>query len=138
MATVTEAIQWIQAQLRALDGVRQSYDGPPDKVAGSLTALAYPPNGEIAPSTPVGTRTDFHNVIVQLQVPLKNIERDYATLVPYIEKAAAVIISDLTWGGNVETITATSRRIPYTLGPATWNGIDILRLQFTVSIKIVQ
>ena len=138
MATVNDAITWIQARVRGIEGIRRAYNGPAAKSPESLEAIAYAPNGAIYVSTPAQGRTDYHDIIIQLHTPLKDLERDYATLTPYIEKMAAVICDDLTWGGNVESIAPIEGIMPYTLGPAVWGSIDILRLQFTVTIKIVQ
>ena len=138
MATVKDAITWIQARVRNVEGIRRAYDGPAAKSPESLEAIAYAPSGAVHVASPAQGRTDFHDIVIQLHTPLKDLERDYNTLTPYIEKLAAVITDDLTWGGTVQSIAPLDGVMPYTLGPATWGAVDILRLQFIVTIKIVQ
>ncbi|MCP4567981.1 MAG: hypothetical protein GY841_10415 [FCB group bacterium] len=138
MGTVNAAIEWIQAKMRVLEGVRKATEAPPDKIGADMTVIAYTPSGSVRPGAPARARTDFHTVHIDLMIPFKNLARDYTRLSPYIEKMATVICSDLTWGGTVETIGAQNLDVDRTLGPDVWGDSPVMRLRFIVQIKIVQ
>ena len=140
MPTIDSAVQWILDKMRReLAGARKVEEYPPPQLGKDMTVIAYSPSGFLVPGRPAQARTDFHNVFIQLNIPLKNIDRDYARLIPYVEKMADVICADLTWGGNVEVIAPQDGgNIEYTLGPDTWGGENIVRLRFVVPVKIVR
>lgn len=131
---IQDAIVWIQGQMQYLAGVRKAYVNPPGKIAQDLATVAYPPSGTLEDGNPEGKYTGLHNVRIEFHIPLKDLARDYARLVPYIELGMGVIAADPTWGGTCNT---TVGPIEYVLTPIRWAEQDKLMLRFTVVVKII-
>lgn len=132
MSTVQDAIEAIQAKARALAGMRAAPDYAPDSISQFPFAVSYPADGR-AETESAGWHIMFYNVITEIHVSKKDLPRDLAQVMPYIETFINSIASDPTLGGVVNSIGPGEIR--WTFSGFEYAGTPTVGWRFTIPIK---
>jgi hypothetical protein len=94
-------------------------------------SVCFPAEGRITGSDDNGK--NFHNIVLQIHYPRKDLARDYSTMIGYIETVGHAIRDYTTLGGSVEAIDG---EIGYLFGEMAWAGIKTIGPQFKFTVKI--
>lgn len=130
--TIYDAAKYVQSSIVAsVSGIRSAPEDPPDDMSVYPFAVCFPSNGQLTGNEDNGK--DFHTLILQVHGTRKDLPRDYAAVIGYIETVGHALRDDPTLGGNVETIVG---EIEYSFGQMEWAGVQTLGPQFQFEVKI--
>lgn len=127
------AITALQTAVGAIDGIKQAPGVPPEKLSQFPFAVAYPGTGRIV-MQPTGWYQAFHTIVLELHLARKDLPRDIAAALPYVELIPAVINANRTLGGAVTTIDGD---ISYQFAQLDWVGdIQTIGFRFEFEVRI--
>lgn len=138
MATLDDAISEIQADIRALEGIRAAPDYAPEQLNVFPFCVVYPGSGEFVSDVPGGMR-GLHSITIELHVARKDLPRDIAKAMPYVESIPNALLKTIAtqggdrFGGTISTFA----RITYEFGPLDWGGTQTIGWRFRIEgVKI--
>lgn len=131
MSTVQDAIEAIQAKARALAGMRAAPDYAPDSISAFPFAASYPADGR-AETESAGWHIMHYNVVTEIHVSRKDLPRDLAQVMPYVETFINAVASDPTLGG---VVTSVEGDILWTFTGFEYAGVQTVGWRFTTKIK---
>lgn len=132
MSTLQDAINAIQAKARALPGMRDAPNEPPEQPGMFPFAISYPDAGDW---TGIGEtfKQGMHTVRTDIHVARKDLPRDYLRLVPYADSFPNALLGDVQLG---DSVTAIVGGIAYEFFSADWgNGVVTIGLRFRTTVK---
>ena len=103
MSTVQDAIEAIQAKAAALAGMRAAPNYAPDSISAFPFAVSYPEGGSVETQS-AGWHIMFHTIITEIHVSRKDMPRDLAQVIPYVETFVNALASDPQLNNEVTTI----------------------------------
>lgn len=127
--TVQDAINAIQDEVSAITSLRLKPDYAPERIAVFPAIITYARNGH-AVTGEYGIAEYRHNIVSEVHIARKDLERDLATLMPFIEDVIEELtLGDTTLGAIVEEFD----RISYEVGPSKYADADTLCIRFVIS-----
>lgn len=134
--SIQTAIEGVIDLVGAVTGIRYAPDEPPDSVSVYPFVTAFPGPGthEYTAGSATYERLTLFTIVVQLHVARRDLERDYRELIPYADSIPNAIMSDLTFGGTVQTfgIIETDGLVPL-----RWGETDTLGYEYRITdVKI--
>jgi hypothetical protein len=130
VATIQDAIEWVQLQARSL--VAQAPDYPEESTVLPVS-LAYAISGEFEKTGDADVFA-FHTITVEIHEPRKSVPYAVRNLMRYVEAFPALILADPSLGSNVSTFV----NITYTLEPRALGDVETLALIFNIErVKIL-
>jgi hypothetical protein len=130
--TVYDAAKYVQSSIVSdISGIRSAPEDPPDNASVYPFAVCFPEGGNFTGNDDAGK--DFHDLVLQIHGTRKDLPRDYAAVIGYIEDVGHALRDDPTLGDNVETIVG---EITYSFGVMQWGGVETLGPQFKFTVKI--
>jgi len=126
--TLQDVIEEIQEAVGKITGVRVAPDYAPEQVTVWPAIITYPSSGT-ATTGEFGIAETRHTVICEVHVARKNLQRDLATLIPFIETVITAITDDPWLDNNCEAFDSIS----YELGPMKYADTDTLGIRFSVN-----
>lgn len=129
MATLQDAIDEIQAEVRDVAGMRAAPDEPPDSMNHFPFAVCYAHTGSYRIGPP-DTMHGIHELYLEVHVARKDLERDIAAAMPFAKSVPDAIFSAYAAGSL--TAVEVIQRIAYEFGPMTWGGVLTLGFRFTI------
>jgi len=129
MATLQDAIDQIQAVVRAVEGIRQAPDEPPEGLNFFPFAVAYVEAGEWIIGPPE-LMTGLHTVVIELHVARKDLPRDVEAAMRYA-KAIPNAILDAHRKAEF-TAFQTFERMTYEFAALGWGGTETLGFRFRI------
>jgi hypothetical protein len=131
MATLPQVIDYIQAKMRALDGVEEAPDEAPEQMLQFPFVMTLPRSGRITKESPqmMGLYTIYVEVHVGRQVLPKAIEM----ALPFGDSVPQALWADPKLGGLVSTI----QEIRFVFGRVTWGNEDHIGYRFEVDFKLM-
>ena len=134
MATLQGFIDEVIAEVANVNGIRQAPNDPPEKISAWPIAVVYSTSG-VAKNAPAQTMTTLDDVTIAVLVPLVDMARKVALLLPFRESVPMAINSKLMSTGY--TNAQTFGDITHTFGPVDWAGMECFGWLFTIkSVKI--
>ena len=123
-------IDYVQAMMRALDGVEEAPDEPPE------TMLQFPFVATL-PRTAVITRESpqmqgLYTIYVEVHVGRQVLPKAIATALPFGDSVPNALWGDPKLGGNVDTIN----EIRFTFGRLDWGKEQHIGFRFEVDFKL--
>lgn len=131
MSTLQQAIANLQTIIGAIPGIRQAPDTAPEKITQFPFAVAYPESGSIDLRSG-GWYKGLHTIVLELHVARKDLPRDIATAMPFIESIPAALDANPTLNGSVDTIVSP---VNYQFQELGWEG-DVITLGFRFNIQV--
>lgn len=131
MATMQQAIDAIQAKVRALSGIRAAPDEAPEGAGAFPFAICYPVEGTWTLGNPEGAMKGLHTVHLEIHCARKNLEKDLQIAMAYSENVMNALAGDLTLGGTCDNIGSIS----YRFGEMRYGGKQTLGWQFRITFK---
>lgn len=127
MATLQDAIDQIQAEMKSLPGMRLAPSEPPDSLDVFPFSVCYAEAGEYNIGPPE-LMTGLHTIVVEIHVSRRDLVHDVRTAMRYAKSAPNEIFDAFKSG----TLTAiqTLERITYTFGGLGWGGAETLGFRF--------
>jgi hypothetical protein len=131
VATIQDAIEWVQLQAKSLVAIAPDYPDPSTKLPVSL---AYVSSGRYI-KIGASDNQEFHTITVELhEARAKGAPYAVRALMDYVEAFPALILADPTLGSNVSTFGT----ITYTLEPRALGDVKTLALIFNIEeVKIL-
>lgn len=129
--SLQDAITQLQTIIGELDGIRQAPTTAPDKITQFPFAVAYPGGGSFDLRSS-GWYKGLHTIILEVHIARKDLPRDIATAMPFIELIPAALDANPTLNGAVDTIVSP---ITYQFQELGWEG-DVLTLGFRFNIQV--
>lgn len=134
MASIFGAIQWIQDQMLAINGIKSAPDYPS---SGHLPiVITHLGQGTITAGNPLGSSKELASIVAELHISASGSGEAaaFATLETLHPLIKAKLIADYTLGGNV----ATYENITYVTGKGTIDGVDVISRIYTLNnVKFV-
>lgn len=138
MATLDDAISEIQADIRAITGIRAAPDYAPEQMNVFPFSVVYPGSGEFISDVP-GVMRGLHSITIELHIGRKDLPRDIQSAMPYVQsipnkllKAIATTAGD-RFGSTIDTFS----RITYEFGPLDWGATQTIGWRFHIEgVKI--
>ncbi len=138
MATLDDAIGEIQADIRALDGIRAAPDYAPEQMNAFPFSVVYPGSGEFTSDVPGGMK-GLHSITIELHVARKDLPRDIAKAMPFVQSIPNALLKAVAtqggdrFGGTIDTFG----RITYEFGPLDWGATQTIGWRFRMEgVKI--
>jgi hypothetical protein len=133
MSTVQDAIAAIQDIALTLTGIRAAPDYAPDKLPPLPAVITYPAEGSFEGTGGSGASQDMHTIYCEVHVARKDLARDVALLVPFIDTFRNAIVAAPTLAGTVVTIKYPIRYV--LLEREFGTGNKTLALRFVIVVK---
>jgi len=137
VTTLLGAVAAIQDVADAMTGIRYAPDYPPDSLNIFPCAICYGARGERQGLGGNGW-VEAHDIIFcEIHVPRKDLARDVALLMPFVETFCNDLLEDVTLGGDV---TAIEPPITWEVLERTFDAqgaVKTLCLRFTIPVKLV-
>lgn len=131
MATMQAVIEDIAATVAAISGIRSAPALPDDSLNVTPFAIIYPGTGIASPGIP-GERLNLDTVIIELHVAKRDMPRDIATALPFVDSIPNALMTAFTtdqWGSTIETFTD----IQWTFQDLDWMGLGTIGFRFIVT-----
>lgn len=126
--SIKTAIEGVIDLIGAVTGIRYAPDEPPDSVTvwPFITAFPGPGTHEYTAGSSSQERLTLMTIVVQLHVARQDLARDYRELIPYADSIPNAIMSDLTFGGTVQTfgVIETDGLVPLAWGEQATLGYE--------------
>lgn len=126
--------------VRAVPGIAQAFDYPPDQASYSPFTVTYVSDGDLA-AGPQGTRRDLWNISTDLLLPYTmKLEDAIEALTPFLDLIPQAFLAEVSgagarFGGTITTFTNT--HISY-IPKVDYGGVDMRGYQFTMQgVKIL-
>lgn len=113
--TIVAVVAAIQDLMLGVTGIRVAPDYAPDNLHIWPASVVFPDNGTID-SGPPGIMKGLHNIIIEIHIPKKDLQKDLEKAIPFIESVPMALLGDPTLGDTVSTFGL----ITYVFGPMTW------------------
>ena len=131
---IAAAAAYVQSLAADITGIRDAPDYPPEQLNVFPVSVCYPASGEFR-SGPAGLMKAIHNLVVEIHIARKDLQRDVENVLPYGESLAAAILADPTLGSTVDTVQADVG-LTYTFGAMAWGRQATVGWRITIPIKI--
>lgn len=126
--TVQDVIEAVQTEVSAITTVRLNPDYAPEQIAVFPAVITYARNGE-AITGEFGISEYHHNVWSEVHIQRRDLARDLATLMPFIED----VIEELNYGDTtLGAIIEKFEKITYEVGPSKYADTDTLMIRFVI------
>jgi len=126
--TLQDAINAIQDEIGKITTVRLAPDYAPDNISVWPAIITYASSGE-AITGDFGLSEYHHNVTSEVHIPRKDLSRDLAALMPFIEKVCEELtIGDTVLGAIIESFD----RITYQVAPSRYADTDTMCIRFVL------
>jgi len=135
MATLQEAISQIQAEIKAISGIREAPETPPESINQFPFALCFARTGEYTIGPPE-MMTGIHTIVLELHVARKDLTRDVPTAMKYAKSIPLAILVALM--NRTLTAISTMERIRYEFGPLGWGGAETIGFRFYIENVMTQ
>lgn len=131
MSTLQQAIAAIQNIAAALSGMRAAPAYAPDSINQFPFAVSYPAHGSVG-------GTDFHQarytIVTEIHVSRRDLPRDMATLMPYVELFTQAVLASPTLGLSATALAGT---IEFDFAVMEWAGVPTIGFVFKTPVKQV-
>lgn len=137
MTTLVAAIAAIQDVADAMTGIRDAPDYPPDALNIFPISVCYGVRGT-AGGLGGCTSAEYHDTIYcEIHVPRKDLARDVAMLMPYVETFTNDLLEDVTVGSNIPEgiVPPIDWEVLERTFDAAGGLVKTLVLRFTIRIK---
>lgn len=132
MTTAIEtAVAAVQAKAAALSGIRQAPSQPTDSAGAYPFAITWAAAGSFEQQS-LTSRTGLHTIATEIHVARKDLARDLALALPYVQTFPDAILDDPTLGAAVDTVLS----VTYIGQPSNWGGVDTWCYHFETRVKI--
>jgi hypothetical protein len=122
----------VQAVVGSVTGIRYAPDSIPGDISQYPASIVYPKSGRYITGK-VGISVSYHNIVVEIHIPLKDLARDVTSLLPYCKSVPEALTADPTLSKHIEN----SEQISYTFGQMEYNGAATIGWRFVIeNIKI--
>jgi hypothetical protein len=134
MATLQQVIEEIQADLRAISGIRAAPDQAPDQINLFPFVVAFPGPGRWYSNVP-GNKILLASIIVELHVARKDLARDIQAAMEFAESIPNALLKPVATetGDCFNNTIATFGEITYTFGPLGWGETDTFGWRWTIN-----
>jgi hypothetical protein len=129
MATLQEAINQIQAEVKAISGIREAPEVPPEGMDHFPFAICFARTGEYTIG-PAGVMTGMHTIVLELHVVRKDLTRDIPAAMKYAKSIPLAILVALM--NRTLTAISTMERIRYEFGPLGWGATETIGFRFYI------
>jgi hypothetical protein len=127
-----DALNYIITQVKTLSGIRNASLAP-ENLAVFPFVVVYPFAGTLETVTPE-TMKGLHTIAVEFHLARRDLPRDVAAGLPYVELFGKLMLGDPTLGARVETIVGS---LSYDFMSFTWgDGTVTLGFRFKIPVKI--
>lgn len=126
-ATLADVIEQVVTVIRAVDGIRFVPDTPPDQIAAWPVVRVYPSQGYVD-SKDFGIGFNFHDIACEVLVPHKDLARDMAVLIPFIDSVPKALSTDPT----LNSIYGQKLRISYTICEGKIGEVETIGYRFII------
>lgn len=138
---IVSALTAINTVVSGVTGVRQSHNYAPDNPSVWPAATVLPLSGTLVAS-PIGSRKELHNIVIDLLVPEQNpdLARQLAMLYPFVNTIPSALLAEVSQGGDQFSGTiSTFEQIEYVYLPSvTYAGVPCRGYRFTMrNVKIL-
>lgn len=133
MASVFGAIQWVQDQMLAINGIKSAPDYPASGILPIV--ITHLGEGIITAGDPLGANKELVSIVAELHISASGGDfgafKTLETLHPLIKTK---LVADYTLGGNVSTY----ENITYVTGRGNLEGKDVISRIYTLNnVKFV-
>ena len=130
MAVLQDAIDEIQVLMRALPGIRDAPDEPPDQIAAYPFVVAYASTGTWDAQTPE-TIIGLHNIIIELHIARRDLPHAVEEAMKYSDQIPDTLYKAL----RDQTISAieTWNNLTYIFGELNYDMVETIGFQFTLN-----
>ncbi len=128
--TLAAAISNLQAKARAISGIKEAPDSPPENAGQFPFAVTYPRNGQVDDP---GWRKGLHTIFTEFHTSRVLLGSAITATMGYMDAFEDAIARDPRLGGTVDTIVFPIR---YTFGRMEWNGIPTIGVRYEITVKI--
>jgi len=134
MATLQQVIDEIQADIRALSGIRAAPDEAPEQINIFPFVVAFPGPGTWSSDIP-GNKINLASVVVELHVARKDMAKDIQAAMVYENSIPNVLLKAVasTAGDRFNNTVSTFDNITYTFGSLGWGGMDTFGFRWTIN-----
>lgn len=130
-ATLDDATKQAVRYVRALPGVRDAPDYPPEELGNYPFALGYV-GGGVWKFGPTGVKKGLHTIVVELHVARKDLSKDIKSAMVFSDSIPNLLMSKLLndnkWNNTIDTF----EQITYTFGSLGWNEVATIGFRFRV------
>ena len=103
--TLDAICKQLQTYMLTLPDVRDAKDHPIENPLSGVVSMCYTGGGN-ASQQPPGEKQALHNIIINLSTPRKDVPRDYAKLIPYVDSVPNKLLAQFNtdhWNNLVDT-----------------------------------
>lgn len=117
--TIEAAVVNVARIFRALEGMKQAPDYPPEKLSDFPFTVTYQYTGK-AEGRGLGAilTQERHTIVAEVHVQRKELASDVKKVVPYFQLLKTALKADPTIGGEVDIV----QEIRYRLGALAWES----------------
>jgi|SRR3972149_1088633 len=128
MATLQDAIAYVQTLVHQIQGIRAAPAYPPEDMSIFPFSVAYAGGGnwEFGPGALV--KKGVHIITLEIHVARQDLSRDATEAMQFSDSVPNILLKNPTLGGNISTFT----NIRYTFGPLGWNGGKTFGFRFFI------
>lgn len=130
MAALQVIIDQIQAEVRAVPGIRAAPDEPPAQINQFPFAVCYAREGYFKVG-PVGTLHGIHEIVLEVHVARQEMEHDFQQVMPFAESIPNAILA--AYGDGRLTGLEVLQEIRYAFGPLGWGGVPTMGFLFRIN-----
>lgn len=124
---LADVISAIQDVVGKVTGIRYAPDSVPGTLAQFPASIVYPRNGYYNTGR-AGIAEGYINIVVEIHVPLKDLARDVASLLPYWKSIPEALEADPTLNQRVEF----GEKISWTFGQMSYNDVPTIGWRFVM------
>ena len=126
--TLQNVIEAIQDEVSAITSVRTLPDYAPENISAWPAIITYAQSGRAVVQETVLDKY-LHNILCEVHIPRKDLQRDLTTLMPFIEDVIEELtIGDTALGTKVEGFDG----ITYQVVPFKYADTDTLCIRFVI------
>jgi hypothetical protein len=130
--SVTNAIGVLATKLRALSGIKNAPNVPPEDAGLFPFGVAYEATGTTNANAE-GFANDIVTIFVEVHVARVLLGNAVLQAMAFRDPFLVALLSDPTLGGTVSTINEIRR----TFGRLEWGGVETIGYRFEVDVKVV-
>lgn len=131
MATLQDAITQAAALVAGLTGIKGAPANPTEQISQFPFCQVYPGEGTASFGV-IGERLNLDTIIIELHVARKDLPRDVAAALPYVDTIPNVLMDgvlDDKWSATIDTF----ENVTWTFGALNWAGQETLGFRFSVN-----
>lgn len=128
MATLQDAIAYVQTLAAQVSGIRGAPAYPPEDISIFPFAVAYAGGGNWEFGAGAGWKRGLHSITLEIHVARQDLGRDATEAMLFSDAIPNILMKNPTLGGNISTFS----NIRYTFGPLGWQSAKTFGFRFFI------